>query len=254
MKTVWIEDRQDYSVRHGLKSLFRDIYVTLQDLEFHTNNFNVFPLCSLSWPLTSSRAGLSLLIEALSFSTVRLGYGRGYQLPSVQIGFLCMVFPWTPLVHQPGPDPSREPVSSQPVHSLIKVWGSWGTGEDVLASAGCIPESSCAPEGMGGASAWVTRGGCHGGNCRNTDASIGSVLLAGRWWGAQESGLALPYVFRWAVFGKNIWWVTHDWYIMIGQEKKSYATWPSSDAWNGAARLWAFHSLTPVPTCLLLPL
>lgn len=48
MKTVWIEDRQGYSVRDGLKSLFRDIYVTLQDLEFHTNNFNVFPLCSLS--------------------------------------------------------------------------------------------------------------------------------------------------------------------------------------------------------------
>lgn len=48
----------------------------------------------------------------------------------------------------------------------------------MLASAGCIPESSCAPEGMGGASAWVTRGGCHGGNCSNTDASIGSVLLA----------------------------------------------------------------------------
>lgn len=69
------------------------------------------------------------LTRVLSFCRVRLGHGRGCQLPSLQISFLYPVFPWAPSAQQPGPGTSREPGG----HNHMKVWASWGQVKSELA-------------------------------------------------------------------------------------------------------------------------
>lgn len=164
MKSVWIEGRLGYSVSCCLKSLFRDIYVTLQDLEFHTNNFNVSPVLPVmtsdlfqSWSLSPDRSTILFHDQVGVWGRLSATFCADYF-------FLCMVFPWTPLVHQPGPDPA----SSQSYKSMRTLRDRWRCA----CKCWLHPWIKLCPRGDGGTSAWVTRGGCHGSNYSNTDATL----------------------------------------------------------------------------------
>lgn len=114
--------------------------MTLQDLEFHTNNFNVSPVLPVmtsdlfqSWSLSPDRSTILFHGQVAVWGRLSATFCADY--------FFSV---WS--FHEPHLSISL--VQTQPVHNLIKAWGRWGIGEDVLASAGCIPESSCVPEGM----------------------------------------------------------------------------------------------------------